>query len=382
MPESQKRDNSDSRIASLKQQNKEYNEMYRKWRIDRKHDYGFYFLDNSDELTYRDGEGFITEYPEASERNAVNGIHSVAAKTLIIFTLMNILTSLMFSCLPFSLAGDVYYTGYGYFAGDEVPALILSYIVNILRRVLPIFYLIHKVKMPAKIMIPIKISNKPLFAESIFMAMLIFGIITVFSGFSFFSAPLMGINPANRIWIPKNKTILFFSSLLFTIIIPVISELIHRGVFMQTLRQFGDGYALLLTSVIAALTASNVHAFLFIMTYSLVIGYFTMRSGSILTAIMMRIVISCGSYWMTYIKLTQRLPKNYLTISIAVTLIFLIIGIISVIVFTRHHSNKINLPIYTMYMTQKEKFMCCIANPYVLVWIALTIVSDVILMEL
>ena len=61
MAKNHKHDTSDSRIASLKAQDKEYNEMYRKWRIEHKQDYGFYFFDNSDELTYRDGEGFRSE---------------------------------------------------------------------------------------------------------------------------------------------------------------------------------------------------------------------------------------------------------------------------------------------------------------------------------
>ena len=86
-----KRDNSDSRIASLKLQDKEYNEIYRKWRIEHKKDYGFYFLDNSDELTYRDGEGFITESPQAAERSVIVEIHSLLAKFLCIYTVLNLL---------------------------------------------------------------------------------------------------------------------------------------------------------------------------------------------------------------------------------------------------------------------------------------------------
>ena len=93
MAKNHKHDTSDSRIASLKAQDKEYNEMYRKWRIEHKQDYGFYFFDNSDELTYRDGEGFITEYPEAVARSAVTGIHSLVANALIINIVINILVT-------------------------------------------------------------------------------------------------------------------------------------------------------------------------------------------------------------------------------------------------------------------------------------------------
>lgn len=384
MPAAEKRDNrdnhdsSDRRIASLKQQNKEYNEMYRKWRIDHKNDYGFYFQGTSDELTYRDGEGFITEYPEASERSAVNEIHSVVAKTLIMYTLINILVFFLFSDLPISITSKITYSGGGFFTGDEKTAIIHSYAINIIRRIIPMFYLIHKVKMPFKIMLPTKISNKPLFYMAVPMAMFIFGISTLLSGVEAFGVSLFGIDNRNTIWLPENKAIMALSSILFTIIIPILSELIHRGIFLHILQQFGDSYALLLTAIITAFTNGNNRSVMFALVYSLVIGYFTMRSGSILTALVMRVVIACSSYWLTYIKLTWTDTERYLTVTLIVVFIYIAVGVASTVYFMKKHSNKINLPIYDMYISEKEKLMYCACNPLVLVWLSLSVLSLII----
>lgn len=373
MPAIKKNDNSDSRIASLKLQNKEYNEMYRKWRIDHKDDYGFYFPGNSEELTYRDGEGFITEYPEAAERNAVNSIISVVGKTLIIYTLLRIATMLLFSDLPISLTHKVFYSSSGYFAGSETAAIVLSYTINIALKIIPQIYLLYKVRMPLKVMVPLKISNKPLFYQAMPMAMCVFGIITMFSGAEYFSATLFGFQKGNTIWIPENKTIMALAAILYTIILPVISEIVQRGIFMQTLRQFGDGYALIITGIISALTANSFKFIFFTFIYAVVIGYFSMRSGSIITAIVMRIVISTSSYWMTYIK-TMAIPTDdYLTVSMVVTLVYLTVGIASLVVFMKKHSNKVNLPLYEMYISYKEKMMCFLASPSVLIWLSLTL---------
>ena len=366
---------SDSRIASLKQQNSDYNNMYRKWRIEHKK-YGFYFSGDSGELTYRHGEGFINDNPEGSEQTALDGVHSAVAATLITYTLLNLLINIFFSDLPISLSNKVFYHKGGYFIGDEKLAVIMSFITGTVVRLLPLTVLLVKTKMPLKLIFPVKISNKPLFFESIPMAMLCFGIFTVFSGVSVYISALMDFDVGHSIWIPKEKNDLVLAAILFTIVIPLTSEIVHRGFFLQILRQFGDGYALLLTSIIAGLTMNGPSP-LFCFMLSFVIGYFTMRSGSILTAFVMRITVSVSSYWLTYLRIAGN-SEDYLTISFAVTFLFLLVGVISIILFTKKHSNKINLPLYEMYISQKDKIMCCMTNPYVIIWIALAILTRMV----
>ncbi|MGN1090585.1 MAG: type II CAAX prenyl endopeptidase Rce1 family protein, partial [Huintestinicola sp.] len=241
-------------------------------------------------------------------------------------------------------------------------------------RLAPIIYIIKKLKMPIKLIAPVKISNKPLFFESIPMAMLIYGIGMVFSGLSSFIVDLFGFQSDFSIWIPNSKSALVLSTILYAFIIPIISEVIHRGLFMQILRQFGDGYALLLTSMIAALTTSG-GKYMFTFVYSIVIGYFAMRTGSILTAVAMRLVISNASYWLTYLKQTMPDNDRYLTISFIIAALFLLVGVSSIIVFSKKHSNKINLPIYAMYMSQRDKLICAVTNPRVIIWIALALLT-------
>lgn len=373
-----KRDNSDSRIASLKLQDREYNEMYRKWRIDHKNDYGFYFLDNSDELTYRDGEGFITEYPEAAERSAVSGIHSIVANTLIMYVLLNILNIAVNYFLPLKYPSDFAYNTAGFFTGNETKAIIFSYISNIVIRILPMAYLLKKIKIPFKVIAPVKVSNKPLFYMAVPMAMLIFAISTLLSGAEYFFAGTFGIDIRNRIWLPDSVSSSVLYCILMIIIIPVISEFIHRGVFMQILRQFGDGYALVATSLIYSMVSGRSGALFFMMISSLMIGYFSIRTGSIVTALLMRITISASSYFLTYVRSSQNFAGISVAITMAVLCIYLIIGIISLIIFMKNHSNKISLPLYSMYLGEKERFMCCVTNPSVIMWISINILYMII----
>lgn len=373
-----KRDNSDSRIASLKLQDKEYNEMYRKWRIDHKNDYGFYFLDNSDELTYRDGEGFITEYPEAAERSAVSGIHSIVANTLIMYVLLNILNIAVNYLLPIKYSRDFSYDPAGFFTGNETKAIIFSFITNIVIRILPMVYLLRKIKIPFKVIAPVRISNKPLFYMAVPMAMLIFAINTLLSGAEYFFVGAFGIDTRNRIWLPDSPSNGVLYCILTVIIIPVISEFIHRGIFMQILRQFGDGYALVATSIIYAMVSGQSGAFFFMIISSLMIGYFSIRTGSIVTALLMRVTISASSYFLTYARMSMKFEGLSVAITMAILSIYLIIGIGSLVTFMKNHSNKISLPLYSMYLGEKERFMCCVTNPSVIMWISVNILYMII----
>ncbi|MCI7766827.1 MAG: hypothetical protein MSJ26_02445 [Oscillospiraceae bacterium] len=376
---SKKRDTSDSRIASLRLQDKEYNEMYRKWRIEHKKDYGFYFLDNSDELTYRDGEGFITESPQAAERAAFSEIHSLLARFLCIYSLLNFLVmaaGLVMTSPEFDI--PLFRSINALSFGNEFASVAVDYLVRISVRILPLFYLMKKINMPKKIFMPTKIYNKPLFFIAVPMAMLTFGVATVLSNIQHTSAALMGVDPTFSITIPRNRLCLVLSAVLTVVIVPVISEVVHHGIILQILKQFGDGYALIVTSIIAALTSCNFHIFLFTFTIMLITGFFVVRSGSILTGFIMRIVISGSVYFLTFLK-TVGLPEGvYMTITSALLFVYISAGFAAVSVFIKKHSNKINLPLYKMYLDNHERIMCCLTNASVIIWLSLAFMLMII----
>lgn len=378
MAKNHKHDTSDSRIASLKAQDKEYNEMYRKWRIEHKQDYGFYFFDNSDELTYRDGEGFITEYPEAVERSAVTGIHSLVANALIIYIVINILVIAVDYFTPFKTVHDLSYNSLGFFTGDEGPAIVMTYVVNILRRLIPIFYIVSKTGIPMRVLVPVKISNKPLFLMAVSMAMCIMGINILLSKFEFLFVGMIGVDGMNRIWLPDEPVPSVMYCILSVLIVPILSEFMHRGLIMQVLRQFGDGYALVATSIFAAITIGNPGTYLFHFVSSLMIGYFSIRTGSFITAVLMRVTISASSYFMTVVRDSGRFADTYIIITLIIVVIYLTIGVFSLIAFMKNHSNKISLPLYEMYLNRRERFMCCVTNPSMIMWVSFAVMQVVI----
>ena len=108
------------------------------------------------------------------------------------------------------------------------------------------------------------------------------------------------------------------------------------------------------------------------------IGYFSIRTGSFLTAVLMRVTISASSYFMTVVRDSGRFADTYIIITLIIVVIYLTIGVFSLIVFMKNHSNKISLPLYEMYLNRRERFMCCVTNPSMIRWVSFAVMQVVI----
>jgi membrane protease YdiL (CAAX protease family) len=70
----------------------------------------------------------------------------------------------------------------------------------------------------------------------------------------------------------------------------ILEELFFRGVIMQSLRRFGDGFALVCSSVVFGLAHLNAPQGVSAFFIALAIGFFVLRTGSILTGVIIHFV--------------------------------------------------------------------------------------------
>lgn len=364
----------DKRISSLKQQDEEYNRLYREWRQDRSNKYGYYIKDTNGEHTYQDGRGFVGDYPEADERESLEKSVTLLTQALLTYTILEFFSKLVFSDYPFGSFRGVTLLREGFPLGRDTASLFASYAENILIRLLPLVYLIFRMKLPPKLFLPMKITNRPLFICCVPVAMLTFALTYV--GSQLCSAMLpMGVSGApDFIWTQRLKPADIPVLLLYVIIIPVISEIAHRGIFLQVCRQFGDGFALALTSVISALTSIEDNPMM-VFIHALMIGYFVMRTGSVLTGILMRIIMSGSYFLMGILKSPPYVSHTTLLVISIILLLYMGIGFVLLIRFVVKYSNKIGMPLYHLYLTDKEKLFFVFANPTFIIWIAIYISS-------
>lgn len=140
---------------------------------------------------------------------------------------------------------------------------------------------------------------------------------------------------------------------------------------MQLLRQFGDGYALMATGFITAVMSGDIRMFPLCFFYSVVIGYFVLRTGSVITAFIMRVTLAAFYWFLSFFM--NRISSNIISIHNAFMLFCFAVGLYFVIHFVMHYSDKTELPIKKTFLTSYEKLMNFFACPPVILWVSLAL---------
>lgn len=356
--------------ASVRHLDKEFSGSYRRWRLDNKGRYGFFYNDIKNEYTYQDGRGFIRDIPEYSEKCVLSNVNRAISCIMIVYLLLNTLITFIFPALlsdTFGVNIGVDYTRNNYY-GDETTFIIYKYITGILKKLVPISLLGMITGMPLNIMIPIKTSNKELFSTAIPAALFIAAagsvmMIPLKNIFSYMHAGLDLNLPISAD--SSNMTLLIILSVL---IVPVLSEIFVHGACLQLLRQFGDGYALMITSLITAVSSDDIRLVLFFFMISLAIGYFTLRTGSVITAIVMRITVSGFFYVQSFLGTIEDERMSSILVTLLI-LICLVMGLIFIIHFLIVNNHKVSLPLKQTYLSTYEKMMSFFTTPSVILWL-------------
>ena len=351
---------------NLKYQDKEYNESYKQWRRENKDSLGFFFVEKPNRLTYQDSVGFIDEYPEVQEEITLRRAINVLGCILLFRAFFDIFSTYF---LPYllELAGiNIRYDFFtGKIYGDDTLILTVQFISGIASMILPIGLLIKHLHMPPRVMLPVRITNKPMFAASIPIMLLICGVCSVMTTVYEQILEIFGINTERALFLPEEPSDMIYLIITQIIVIPAVSELCSRGVILQFTRQFGDGVALLITGLITAAVYYDITRVCFVFIAAVTIGYFTIRTGSVITAVIMRITMQLFAYSLYYLdyKLENDLPMTlFLFITITV-------GFVYTVYFLYRHSDRFGMNLSSRYMTYNQKILAFFTSAPIIIWI-------------
>ena len=365
-------DRTDDDRLNWRYQDKTYNEMFKAWRRKRKDSIGFYYVSKPNELTYLDGYGFVTDYPEAAERNALRKVMNVIGVTMMILGVIDLLYKYAVPNVLAAFGADIYFDKYTKtFYGDEWLILAIDTFFSVIKRLIPLLYVYKKMQMPIKVMIPTRITNRTLFRYAIPVMLFTAGCCTAASGVYERILHFVGIEKDKLFDMPDSKAVLVLFLIVHIILIPIISEMHTRGALLQLLRQFGDGFAIVVTALLTSLISYNISTFCYIFVVSLVIGYFTVRTGSVITAILMRITAAAVSYGVFMADELVSDENSGLVVMILM-LIILGVGLVSFVKLLLNYSNNFSLNFKGRYLSFSDK--CGITASSIPVVIGLTII--------
>lgn len=122
------------------------------------------------------------------------------------------------------------------------------------------------------------------------------------------------------------------------IVPPLVEEFACRGLILGSLRKFGDGFAIIASSIVFGLMHENFEQIPFAFLVGIVLGYITVKSGSLWIAIAVHAFNNFISVIFNY--LPNSLPdmaQNAMYITLLA--ILLVLGIVSIKIFRKSEEN-------------------------------------------
>lgn len=359
-------------------QNKEYNEKFKNWRSKKRNSVGFYYAENPNQLTYQDGVGFINDYPETRESRAF-GKALTALGIILIYRVIFDVFSMFFLPLIFEKAGlDIHYSFFSRLRTGDITVMTLTDVISqILGRIIPTAILVRHLEMPVSVMLPTKVTNKPMFRFSVPAMLLTAGVCSVMSFFYEQILTILHIDTSHANIIPSEASSLLYIIPVQIFIVPIISELCTHGVILQFVRQFGDGAALVFTSFVIALATYDITQFPFALVCAVVTGYFTIRTGSVLTGILMRVVLRIYVFGFGFL---ERFADPYCRNTLLMLCLFLSLaaGLVSAVSFFRNHSDSFAMTIKFGNLSFGKKILTLATNIPIIIWFTASVTVTIL----
>lgn len=164
---------------------------------------------------------------------------------------------------------------------------------------------------------------------------------------------------SNSISLPSNSTNMFLYFIAYCVAPAFLEEILFRGAILHSLRPYGDGFSIIISSIFFALFHSNpvqiINAFL----CGLVLGYFTVRTKNIILPICMHFL---HNFTWTIFSILETTQPNF-NIIFNVSLIFiLVLAFISILFLIKKRTNMFTLMPSSSLLNHKTKIFTLLSS--------------------
>lgn len=289
-------------------QNEDYRKAYEKWRSEPDNPYAYSYVHDTREHSYVAGEGFLKYEPDAAEHAALHkclGFLGVVMIVMFIFDLVNFL--LVRYAFPNS-TGNILYFSNKLSVDNEITVgfAVLFSIISVLRYIAAIVLFKTVTKIPVRVALPHSKNNSLMIFHSAIIMLLIMVIGRLAT---FMISRFMSVVNLDSVYIymmhSDDPAVQAISSVLNCILLPILCEVFYRGFVMQTFRQFDDSFAVIVSAFVCGFTFYDFSYIGYAICCSVVLGIFTIRAGSVYTAIIMHICSSTVNYLLASLSLVN-----------------------------------------------------------------------------
>lgn len=366
-----------TKTSSYQNQTEEYYQLYGKWRSKEKNPFGYSYVKDVREHTYVDGKGFVSDGPDKAERKSLVACFNLIGLLLIISQVFSLIENIIISKINnFSIYSTNFYLDATYIDNVSFSVVLVSCVASILKLCVPIGLFFAITKFPKIVAMPkakktdyeMSISG----VSFILMATMLCRAANIM--LNFFTEKI-GINFSNVEFIDTLdiKSIIIYCVCEY-FIVGVLTEILFRGVILQFFRQFGDLFAIIVSCIANVVFCADISQLGSVALTSVVLALFTIRTGSITTAICMRLASKVVDMIVTMgVSSVSGDIKILVEGAVAVAIISFALA-----TYSRMISSKmVNFNVSDSYthLTMKEKFVLMVSSVPVVVWLVVALVS-------
>ena len=332
------------------------------------------------EYTYVEGYGFTPQPPIVTERRLLQWYsNGIGFAILLYLILIRVVPFLVISGLAvFQPAIRIY--GNQVFA-SELVFYLTNLISNTVCMLLPFLMFVLLCRIPMRIAFPLRRTDSSLAAFGVAIAL---GV-SVIGGFaSSLIQMLLGAlglqaQLSSGLSMPTHFSSFLVYMLYVVLLSPLVEEVIFRGIILNSMRRFGDSFALLVSALLFALFHGNLiqapNAFLM----GLVIGYFVLCTGSLWTGIVIHMINN--SLILLWQALSLTIPDQwYAFFQLVIIALYLMAGIVAFLTLVRVRPNMFMFIRSSTYSTEQIKYRTFFSS--VTLVVALTLLGLGILQNL
>ncbi len=273
-------------------QNESYNEQFRKWRRKKENKFSFSFSSNKNESVFIDGKGFVSENAVSAEKKILSRIFCTVGNAMLIWLVTDtiILKFLIkfFSIIGINVHNNFFSTG---IYGGSIEIVISIIIVSLIKMLVTMLYMHKQFRVPLKVEFMHTMNHPSGLVTAISLALVVCTIINIPSAFSVETKEIYSffrnIDADVSVW---GQAEFLVYTIFDIIVISILSGMIFCGAMFAVCRQFGDLFAIIITSLTAALLTHNFNDMAAVFLISAIGSYGMLRSGSIFTPIAVSIV--------------------------------------------------------------------------------------------
>lgn len=270
----------------------EYNARFSKWRQNKQNPYTYSYSYNSKESVFIESKGFVHTNPAEVENVRLSKLVSLIGIVLLIaLGVENIFKKFFINILGF-FGVNIYETFYkSIVVGGRREITAVLIFVAFLKLLIPLIVMRAQLKMPNALAYPSKLKNSGELVLAIAVAVIASVVTLIPNAFSEDSKEMFYFL---RSYDTDGSVLGHTEFIVFTIFdvifVSILFECLFRGRMFIALRQYGDVYAMVISSVASAIFMPDISSMLSIFIVSIAASIAMLRCGTIYAPVMVHVI--------------------------------------------------------------------------------------------